>query len=452
MLERPDIIAAIATPPGKGGVGIVRISGKNLAPIAKTLLGELPMPRYAQLTRFCDTRGEVIDEGIALYFPAPHSYTGEDVLELQGHGGPAIMNLLLGACLDCGARTAQPGEFTLRAFLNQKLDLVQAESVADIIEASTSQAARCAVRSLQGRFSKTIDRLVQSLISLRMLVEATLDFPEEEIEGLHNEAVNNQLNTIKTQLNGVLSSAHQGYLLQEGIRAVLVGEPNVGKSSLLNQLAEDDVAIVTEIPGTTRDSIQKTITLAGVPVHIIDTAGLRETSDIVERKGIERTQSAIKDADILIRLTDLSRDTSEKEDEALRAFFINKPHINVFNKIDLIDQVPKAETHENTVNVYLSAKTGAGVELLRELILHAAGWQTEQAGEGLFMARQRHLEALEHTQKHLNRACVHSENEAEWVLLAEELRLAQDALSSITGRFTADDLLGEIFSRFCIGK
>ncbi|MCB1948494.1 tRNA uridine-5-carboxymethylaminomethyl(34) synthesis GTPase MnmE [Nitrosomonas sp.] len=452
MLKQPDIIAAIATPPGKGGVGIVRISGKNLAPIAKTILGGLPTPRLAQLTNFSDAQGEIIDQGLVLYFPAPHSYTGEDVLELQGHGGPAIMNLLLGACLACGARMAQPGEFTLRAFLNQKLDLVQAESVADIIEASTSQAARCAVRSLQGRFSETIEGLVQSLISLRMLIEATLDFPEEEIEGMHNAAVNNQLSAIKTQLDDVLSSAHQGHLLQEGIKAVLVGEPNVGKSSLLNQLAEDDVAIVTEIPGTTRDSIQKTITLAGIPVHIIDTAGLRETSDIVERKGIERTQVAIKNADLLIRLTDLSRDAADDTNEALQAFSMDKPHINVFNKIDLVDQVPKVETHENTVNVYLSAKTGAGVELLREQILHAAGWQTGQAGEGLFMARQRHLEALEHTRTHLNRASEHSKNETEWVLLAEELRLAQDALSSITGRFTADDLLGEIFSRFCIGK
>ncbi len=451
-MDQPDIIAAIATPPGKGGVGIIRISGKNLTSLAENILGEHPKPRYAQLSRFLDVHGEAIDHGIALYFPAPNSYTGEDVLELQGHGGPTIMNLLLNRCLACGARMAQPGEFTLRAFLNQKLDLVQAESVADIIEASTSQAARCAVRSLQGRFSTTIDELTRLLIELRMLIEATLDFPEEEIDVLHTEMVKNKLDAIYAQLNSVLASAHQGKLLQEGIKTVLVGEPNVGKSSLLNQLAEDDVAIVTEIPGTTRDSIQKSITLAGVPVHIIDTAGLRETTDIVEQKGIERTHAAIRDADILIHLVDLSGDSRTQDDISLYAYSNDKPQIIVFNKIDLVDRAPKIDKWENAVDVYLSAKTGAGVELLREQILHAAGWQVAQSGEGLFTARQRHLEALENSQLHLNTAMAYRDNESEWVLLAEELRLAQDALSSITGRFTADDLLGEIFSHFCIGK
>jgi len=452
MIDQPDIIAAIATPPGKGGVGIIRISGKNLTSFAQNILGELPKPRYAQLSRFFDAHGETIDRGIALYFSAPNSYTGEDVLELQGHGGPAVMNLLLNRCLACGARMAQPGEFTLRAFLNEKLDLVQAESVADIIEASTSQAARCAVRSLQGRFSTTIDELVRLLTELRMLIEATLDFPEEEIDALHTEMVKDKLITINTQLNHVLASAHQGKLLQEGIKTVLVGEPNVGKSSLLNQLAEDDVAIVTEIPGTTRDSIQKTITLAGIPIHIIDTAGLRETADIVEQKGIERTHTAVKDADILIHLVDLSHHPHIQNGISLHAYSIDKPHITVFNKIDLVDRAPQIDKRENTVHVYLSAKTGEGVELLRKQILHAAGWQTGQVGEGLFTARQRHLEALEKAKMHLNTAMAYRDNESEWVLLAEELRLVQDALSSITGRFTADDLLGEIFSHFCIGK
>lgn len=453
MLNKADIIAAIATPPGRGSVGIVRISGTNLTSIAHTILGGLPRPRRAQLSQFLDAQGQIIDQGIALYFPAPNSYTGEDVLEFQGHGGPAIMNLLLNQCISCGARMAQPGEFTLRAFLNQKLDLVQAESVADIIEASTSQAARCAVRSLQGRFSTTINALVQSLTTLRMFIEATLDFPEEEIEGLHDQEVKEKLNAIKVQLEQILSSAHQGNLLQEGINVVLVGEPNVGKSSLLNQLAEEEVAIVTEIPGTTRDSIQRTITISGIPVHIIDTAGLRETVDIVEQKGIERTQAAVKGADILIRLIDCSRPPQAVDDkDILKTFSINKPHITVFNKIDLIAQRHRIETKENAIEVYLSAKTGAGVELLREQILHAAGWHTGQAGEGLFMARQRHLEALENAKEFLNAAWKHSQNESEWVLLAEELRLAQDALASITGRFTADDLLGEIFSHFCIGK
>lgn len=452
MLNRTDTIAAIATPPGRGSVGIVRISGKNLASIAQVILGGLPEPRHAQLSRFLDIQGQIIDQGIALYFPAPNSYTGEDVLELQGHGGPAVMSLLLGQCLACGARMAQPGEFTLRAFLNQKLDLVQAESVADIIEASTSQAARCAARSLQGSFSTTITALVESLTTLRMLVEATLDFPEEEIDGLHGEEVKEKLGAINAQLEQVLSSAHRGNLLQEGIKVVLVGEPNVGKSSLLNQLAEEEVAIVTEIPGTTRDSIQRTITISSIPVHIIDTAGLRETADIVEQKGIERTQAAVKGADILIRLIDSSHPLAVEDSDLLQAFSIDKPHITVLNKIDLIDQKPETKTKENTVEVYLSAKTGVGVELLREQILHAAGWHTGQGGEGLFMARQRHLEALEDARLHLNAAWKQAQDESEWVLLAEELRLAQDALASITGRFTADDLLGEIFSHFCIGK
>ncbi len=452
MSDQPDIIAAIATPPGKGGVGIIRVSGKNLTSLAQTILGKLPKPRHAQFSQFLDTHGEIVDHGIALYFPAPNSYTGEDVLELQGHGGPAILNVLLSQCLACGARIAQPGEFTLRAFLNEKLDLVQAESVADIIEASTSQAARCAIRSLQGRFSSTIEELVQSLISLRMLIEATLDFPEEEIEELHNKTIKDKLDTINNQLNHIFSSAHQGKLLQEGIKIVLVGKPNVGKSSLLNQLAEDDVAIVTEIPGTTRDSIQKTIALAGIPVHVIDTAGLRETTDIIEQKGIERTKTIVKDADILIHLIDHSDGSCDENTTALPAFAIDKPHITVFNKIDLTDPTPKVETQENKASVYLSAKTGAGIELLREQILQTAGWKTNEAGEGLFMARQRHLEALENAHIHLNQALAQSENESEWVLLAEELRLVQNALSSITGRFTADDLLGEIFSHFCIGK
>ncbi|PTN12786.1 tRNA modification GTPase trmE [Nitrosomonas aestuarii] len=452
MLDQPDIIAAIATPPGRGGVGIVRISGKNLTSLARIILGKLPEPRHAQLSQFFDVHEQIIDQGIALYFPAPNSYTGEDVLELQGHGGPAIMNLLLNQCLACGARMAQPGEFTLRAYLNEKIDLVQAESVADIIEASTSEAARCAVRSLQGRFSTTIDELVRSLTTLRMFIEATLDFPDEEIEGLHDQEVREKLDAISQQFERILSSAHQGNLLQEGIKVVLVGAPNVGKSSLLNQLAEDDVAIVTEIPGTTRDSIQKLITIAGVPIHVIDTAGLRETTDIVEQKGIERTRAVVRDADILIRLIDCSCHAPGEDSEILQAFSIDKPHITVLNKIDLTSQTPGIETNEHAVKVYLSAKTGVGVELLREQILRAAGWQTGQTGEGLFMARQRHLEALEAARNHLNTAWKYSDTESEWELLAEELRLAQDALSSITGHFTADDLLGEIFSNFCIGK
>lgn len=453
MQIKPDIIAAIATPPGRGGVGIVRISGKNLTSLAQTILGGLPEPRKAQLSRFLDTGGQIIDQGIALYFPAPHSYTGEDVLELQGHGGPAIMNLLLSQCLACGARLAEPGEFTLRAYLNNKIDLLQAESVSNLIQASTSEAARCAVRSLQGVFSHAINELVQSLTTLRMLIEATLDFPEEEIEGLYNTEIHARLGTISEQLARVMSSAVRGNLLQEGVSVVLIGEPNVGKSSLLNQLAEDDVAIVTEIPGTTRDSIQRTINIAGVPIHVIDTAGLRETTDIVEQKGIERTQAVVRNADIRIHLIDGSRrladDTSQS---ALAAFSIDKPHITVINKIDLLDAQPRMAVSDNHVEIHLSARTGAGIDMLREQILKTAGWQTNQTEEGLFMARQRHLESLHTAQQHINAAWVYSENESNWELLAEELRIAQEALSSITGRFTADDLLGKIFSEFCIGK
>jgi len=449
----PDIIAAIATPPGRGGVGIVRISGKNLSSLAQAILGRQLQPRVAQLSQFLDADGQVIDQGIALYFPAPHSYTGEDVLELQGHGGPAIMNMLLDQCIVQGARLAEPGEFTLRAYLNNKIDLVQAESVINIIEASTSEAARCAVRSLQGVFSRTIDELVELLTTLRMFIEAMLDFPEEEIEGLYTAEITEKLQTITTRLDQVLLSAKQGHLLQEGIKVVLIGEPNVGKSSLLNQLAEADVAIVTDIPGTTRDSIQKTITIAGIPIHVIDTAGLRQTSDIVEQKGIERTQAAVKDADILIHLIDGSRQLpDDSQGDILSVFSINKPHITIFNKIDLSNESPCIETCKNHVEIHLSAKTGAGMDLLRERILKAVGWQTNRTEEGLFMARQRHLESLRAAKEHLNAAKMYCDSESGWELLAEELRMAQDALSSITGRVTADDLLGKIFSEFCIGK
>jgi len=448
----PDIIAAIATPSGRGGIGVIRISGKNLTKLTETILGKLPKPRYACLSKFLDTNGQVIDQGIALYFPAPNSYTGEDILELQGHGGPAVMNLLLNQCLSAGARLAQPGEFTLRAYLNNKIDLIQAESVADIIEASTSEAARCAINSLQGHFSARIEELVTSLITLRMLIEATLDFPEEEIDNLQALQIQDRLDHIHTQLEQIFIAARQGNLLQEGIRIVLVGAPNVGKSSLLNQLVEDDVAIVTEIPGTTRDTIQRTITIEGIPIHIIDTAGLRETSDIVEQKGIERTHAAIKNATMVIWLVDSSQHQPDTKDQMLNYIPADKPQITLFNKIDLVNENPRIEGEETNITIHLSAKTGAGIELLRKKILTIAGWQFNHAGEGVFMARQRHLEALTQAKTHLENAQRFTENEYQLELLAEELRLSQLALSSITGQFTADDLLGEIFSHFCIGK
>lgn len=452
IMVTPDIIAAIATPPGRGGIGVIRISGKNLTKLAETMLGKLPKPRYAHFSQFLDANGQVIDQGITLYFPAPNSYTGEDVLELQGHGGPAVMNLLLNQCLSVGARLAQPGEFTLRAYLNNKIDLIQAESVADIIEASTSEAARCAIQSLQGHFSAKIEELVNLLITLRMLIEATLDFPEDEIDNLQALKIKDRLNHIHTQLEQIFLSARQGNLLQEGITIVLAGAPNVGKSSLLNQLVEDDIAIVTEIPGTTRDTIQRTITIEGIPIHIIDTAGLRETNDVVEQKGIERTHAAIKNANMIIWLVDSSQHQPNIQDQILDYIPTNKPQLTVFNKIDLLNESPRIEDEKNSIKIHLSAKTGTGIELLRKKILEIAGWQFNPAGEGLFMARQRHLEALTQARTHLENAQRFTENEYQLELLAEELRLSQFTLSSITGQFTADDLLGEIFSHFCIGK
>lgn len=446
-----DIIAAIATPPGRGGIGVIRVSGKNLTALAEKILGELPKPRQAHLSRFFDAEKRVIDRGIALYFPAPQSYTGEDVLELQGHGGPAIMNLLLTQCLSAGARLAQPGEFTLRAYLNNKIDLVQAESVADIIEASTSEAARCAVNSLQGRFSAKIEETVSSLITLRMMIEATLDFPEEDIERIYLFQIRTQLENIHGQLEQIFRSAQQGNLLQEGIKIALVGAPNVGKSTLLNQLVEEEVAIVTDVPGTTRDTIQRTITIQGVPVHVIDTAGLRETNDIVEQKGIERTHAAIEGAHMAIGLIDASNHL-DRNDPVMCHIPADKQQLIVYNKIDLFNESPKIERKKNRIYIYMSAKTGEGVELLRQTILETAGWQFHQAGEGIFTARQRHLTALKLANTHIDNALKFSQNGHSLEVLAEELRLAQLALSSITGQFTADDLLGEIFSHFCIGK
>lgn len=430
---------------------MIRISGKHLAKLAEAILGKIPKPRYACLSQFHDTGGQIIDQGIALFFPAPHSYTGEDVLELQGHGGPAVMDLLLSRCLAAGARLAQPGEFTLRAYLNDKIDLIQAESVAAIIEASTHEAARCAIHSLQGHFSSRIEELVSLLIRLRMFIEATLDFPEEETDNLQTLQINSKLAHIQALLEQIFQAAQQGNLLQEGIRIVLMGAPNVGKSSLLNQLAQEEAAIVTEIPGTTRDTIQRTISIAGMPVRVIDTAGLRETDDVVEQKGIERTLAAIKDATLVLRLMDSSR-PSTAEDSVQNAIPAGKPHITLFNKIDLVNENPRIEEQAGNSAIYLSAKTGAGIELLRKKILEIAGWRFNQAGEGVFMARQRHLEALQQAKRYLENAQRFTQGVYQLELLAEELKLAQNALSSITGQFTADDLLGEIFSHFCIGK
>lgn len=439
---KPDLIAAIATAPGRGGVGVVRVSGANIEPLATAILGRVPEARHATFSRFLDSNGEVLDEGIALHFVAPHSFTGEQVLELQGHGGPVVLNLILQRCVDLGARLAEPGEFTRRAYLNGKLDLAQAEAVADVIDAASGEAARSAVRSLSGAFSARISELVEALIRLRMLVEATLDFPEEEIDFLRDADAFGRLDTIDASLQAVRAQARQGALLREGLTVVLIGQPNVGKSSLLNRLAGFEAAIVTDIAGTTRDTVREAIQIQGVPLHIIDTAGLRDTEDAVEKLGIARTWAAVEKADVALLLVDAAHGLSAHESTILeRLPCVNR--LTVHNKIDVTAEAARAVGNE----IWLSAKTGSGVDLLRGKLLEAAGWQA--AGEGAFMARARHLDALARGARHLAAA---RESAGQLELFAEELRLAQIALSEITGEFTADDLLGEIFSKFCIGK
>jgi tRNA modification GTPase len=443
-----EVIAAIATPPGRGGIGVVRVSGPRLATMLRALANTSVAPRHATRADFLSAEGSVIDQGLVLYFPAPHSYTGEDVIELQGHGGPVVLRLLLKRCLELGARVAEPGEFTKRAFLNDKLDLAQAESVADLIDASTAEAARCAVRSLQGEFSRRTDAMVQALIELRMLAEATLDFPEEDIELLEHAKAQDRLADLRQQLAATFAASRQGSLLRQGIHAVIAGEPNVGKSSLMNCLAGEDLAIVTDIPGTTRDAIRQTINVHGVPLHMIDTAGLREPKDPVEKIGISKTWGAIAQADLVLWVSDATRPETCVSNPAIAARLpTHMPQIKVVNKIDLCGREPQKRAAEKTTEIALSAKTGAGVELLRGAMLEAVGWGG--SGEGLFMARERHLQALEMAQAHLGQAAA---NVSQLELFAEELRLAQNALAGITGAFTADDLLGEIFSRFCIGK
>jgi tRNA modification GTPase len=437
-----DLIVAIATAPGRGGVGVVRVSGADVSGIAEALLGRLPAPRLATYRRFLDSDGSTLDEGIALLFAAPHSFTGENVLELQGHGGPQVLNLILQRCIELGARLAEPGEFTRRAFLNGKLDLAQAEAVADLIDAQSAAAARSAVRSLSGAFSERIDELVERLVRLRMLVEATLDFPEEEIDFLQQADAFGRLDAIDGTLREVRAQARQGALLREGLTVVLIGQPNVGKSSLLNRLAGFEAAIVTEIAGTTRDTVREAIQIQGVPLHVIDTAGLRETEDAVERLGIARTWEALEKADAALLLVDAAHGLTEEEQKILTRLPAI-PRVTVHNKIDLYDESPRVAGEE----VWLSAKTSAGMDLLQRKLLELAGWQA--SGEGAFMARSRHLDALGRAASHLQRA---REAKAQLELFAEELRLAQSALSEITGEFSADDLLGEIFSSFCIGK
>ena len=443
--QKDDTISAIATAPGRGGIGVVRVSGAAVTVIAHGILGKLPPPRYALLANFCEASGETIDQGIALYFPAPHSFTGEDVLELQGHGGPAGLQCLLARCLELGARLAEPGEFTRRAYLNGKLDLAQAESVADLIDAATTQGAKSAMRSLQGEFSREIRALVEALINLRLLVEATLDFPEEEIDFIEAAHAKQKLSVIQIQLDAVRARAKQGALLREGLQVVLIGQPNVGKSSLLNRLAGEDVAIVTPMAGTTRDTVREEIQIEGIPLHIIDTAGLRETSDAIEKIGIARTWAAVEKADLALVIIDAQKGMASEDETILAKLPTALPVLRIYNKIDLVGLPPHAESPSRTV--HLSAKTGAGIDLLHAQLLALAGWQ--QTGEDIYMARQRHVHALTEASARIQAA---DQYWRQLELLAEELKLAQQALSTITGEFTSDDLLGEIFSRFCIGK
>jgi len=451
-------IVAIASAPGRGAVGIVRASGRDLAPLIDALCGRALVPRVATLLPFRGAAGELLDRGLAIHFPAPHSYTGEDVLELQAHGGPVLLQLLLARCLQAmpALRLAQPGEFTERAFLNDKLDLAQAEAVADLIDASTEAAARSAARSLSGAFSAEVHQLAERIVKLRLLVEATLDFPEEEIDFLERAGARAQLDGIAAAIGAALARARQGALLREGLRVVLAGQPNVGKSSLLNALAGAELAIVTPIPGTTRDRVAETIQIEGVPLHITDTAGLRQqehAADEVERIGIGRSWEAIRGADLVLFLHDLWRrgDAAYEAGEAaiaaeLRDAAQGVQVIDVWNKADL---APRGSAPEG--GLAICAKSGAGLPALRQALLAQAGWQA--APEGLFIARTRHVQALKRCAEHLALAQAHAaQRDAALDLLAEELRLAHNALGEITGEFTSEDLLGAIFSRFCIGK
>ena len=440
-----DTIAAIATPAGRGGIGVVRVSGPRARDIARAVAGAIPSSRHATFVPFRAADGAVMDNGIVLFFPAPHSYTGEDVLELHGHGGPVVMQMVLARAVELGARIAEPGEFTRRAFLNDRLDLAQAESVADLIDAASVEAARGAARSLAGEFSARVHVLVAALTGLRAHVEACIDFPEEEIDPADRATQRSALEAVRRDLDALLAAATQGAVLRDGLTAVLVGRPNVGKSSLLNRLAGEDIAIVTPIAGTTRDSVRATIELRGVPIHLVDTAGLRAAQDEVERLGIERTWRAVHAAGAVLFVTEPQQAATAEELEYLRRLPPDVPVARVINKIDLFRPIPAPDRADGAIRV--SARTGEGLDGLRDWLLDIAGWKPH--GEGIFLARQRHLAALSEAAGHLSAAVAETQAIE---LFAEHLRLAQIALSRITGEVSANDLLGEIFSRFCIGK
>lgn len=440
-----DTIFAIATPPGTGGIGVIRISGPQAKEIARDILGEVPRARFAQLASFLGGDGQAIDSGLALYFPAPASFTGEDIIELQGHGGPVVQHLLSQRIMSLGGRPARPGEFSERAFLNDKLDLAQAEAIADLVESGTAEAARAAQRSLEGVFSRRVNELQASLTSLRVFVEAALDFPEEEIDFIANSDTRERLEKALLATRTLLAEAHQGQLLRDGITVAIVGLPNAGKSSLLNALAGTDTAIVTDIPGTTRDVLRETISIDGLPVHIADTAGIRKSENLIEVEGVRRARATLEQSDLALVVLDLSvpAEDSQRLCETLPS---GVQSIRVWNKVDI---APRREG-EAADSVHISAKTGEGIDALKAMICEAAGLNTGR--EGSFSARCRHLDALRRTREHLKTGADQLETNDAPELLAEELRLAQKALGEITGEFLPDDLLSAIFASFCIGK
>ncbi len=447
-----ETIAAVATPAGRGGVGVVRISGPLTKNIAQKILGFEPKVRYAHYADFTDPLGDIIDQGIGLFFQTPHSFTGEDVFELQGHGGPIVLDRLLNCVISHGARLARPGEFSEQAFLNQKLDLTQAEAIADLINAESEQAARCAVRSLQGEFSAKIQGIVDQLVHLRMYVEAAIDFPEEEIDFLSKSHVLHDANQLLQTLVLLLQNAQQGVLISEGVSVVIAGAPNVGKSSLLNYLSGQESAIVTDVAGTTRDILREKIILDGLPLHIIDTAGLRDTHDIVEKEGIRRAKLAIEQADVVLYLLDISQQDNIIHALSLLAEHIpqNIPHLAVINKIDLKKLQECVEQVDQHCCIYISVKERRGLEMLKNKIKEVVGYKI--SSESNFIARRRHIDALQQAKIYLEKGIEQLDQYRAPELFAEDLRLAQEALNSITGKFTSDDLLGEIFSNFCIGK
>ena len=440
-----DTIAAQATAHGRGGIAIVRISGSLVQKIMHDILQQTLEPRLAHYLPFLDTNAQAIDEGLALFFPSPNSFTGEDVLELHGHGGPVVVDMLLQRILNLGARLAKPGEFSERAFLNNKIDLTQAEAIADLIDASSEQAARLALRSLQGEFAKKIDELNHNIIQLRMHIESAIDFADEEIDFLSIEKLAVAFTEVLNAIEKIQTQAQQGSLLREGFAAVIIGEPNVGKSSLLNRLSGKEIAIVTDIAGTTRDILRDHILIDDIPMHIIDTAGLRDSSDRVEQEGIRRAYAEIEKADLILYVTDKAID-----DANLPENIISRPHILIHNKIDLSHTAAQIENKNEKTIIYLSAKSGEGIDLLKQQIKHKIGFKKE--GQGIFLARRRHLDALARAYAHLQAGLQQLRLTKATELIAEDLRLAQRALNEITGEFTADDLLGKIFANFCIGK